>query len=248
MRETALVSAEGLAVSEDVSLAAWIAPRLGGEFGAVGRSAPRGYAAYARVCHPTADRAGRPASWSEVAAATGRRAHPLMQWHALVGANDPVNMAGSHWPGPNPQRGNLEAEILIALCELLALHTATPEDCCLCLWDGYGWLAREPAPLFTAQEWRRPRVELPHRSYLLLTGALAAAAQIASPPFRQSPNLLWPVDRAWCVATELDYDSTLVAGTAQLIDAILRSSSLDAWPVHPDDSLAADADSLNHLA
>jgi hypothetical protein len=171
-----------------------------------------------------------------------------MQWHALVGSSDPLNITGSIWPGPNPQRGNLEPDVLIALCELLGVHTATPQDCCFCLWDGYGWFDREPAPVFTAEEWGRPRVELPHRSYLLLTGALAAASQIASPPFRQSPNLFWPADRAWCVATELNFDSTLVAGTDQLIDAILKSPSFDAWPVQADDSLAANADTINQLA
>jgi hypothetical protein len=243
-----VVSPKDLAVSEDVSPAAWIGPRLGGEFGALGRTVPRGYAAYARICHPTADRGGQPATWSEVAAATGRRAHRLMQWHALVGSSDPLNITGSIWPGPNPQRGNLEPDVLIALCELLGVHTATPQDCCFCLWDGYGWFDREPAPVFTAEEWGRPRVELPHRSYLLLTGALAAASQIASPPFRQSPNLFWPADRAWCVATELNFDSTLVAGTDQLIDAILKSPSFDAWPVQADDSLAANADTINQLA
>jgi hypothetical protein len=237
-----------LVVNEDVSQATWIAPRLGGEFGAVGRTVPRGYGAYARICHPTADRDGWPTKWSEVAAATGRRAHPLMQWHSLVGSSDPVNIAGSIWPGPNPQRGNLEPDVLIALCELLGVHTATPEDCCFCLWEGYGWLDGGPAPAFTAEELSRPRLELPHRSYLLLTGALAAASQTIWPPLRQSPNLFWPVDRTWCAATELDFDSTLVAGTAELIDAILKSPSFDAWRVQPDDSLAADADTINAMA
>jgi hypothetical protein len=249
VRETAVVSPKDLAVSEDVSRAAWIGPRLGGEFGAVGRTVPRGYAAYARICHPTAERDGRRTKWSEVGAATGRRAHRLMQWHSLVGSSDPVNIAGSIWPGTNPHRGNLEPDVLIALCELLGVHTAAPEDCCFCLWEGYGWLDdREPAPLFTAEELSRPRVKLPHRSYLLLTGALPAASQIISPPFRQSPNLFWPADRAWCAATELDFDSTLVAGTAELIETILKSPSFDAWPVHPNDSLAANADTLNQSA
>jgi len=61
----------------------------------------------------------------------------------------------------------------------------------------------------------------------------------------QSPNLLWPVDRSWCVATEIDFDSTLVGGSAELIAAVLANPDLEAFPVRPDDSLQADADTVN---
>jgi hypothetical protein len=257
-----VVAMRDLRVSDDVSPAAWIAPRLSGEFGAVTRTVPGGYEAYVRLCHPVADRERRPVSWSQVAAATDAQAHRLMQWHALVGSRDPLNLAGSVWRGSNPQRGNLEPEALGALCALLGEQTAAAAECFFCLWDGYGWVDSGPtvvrsssagagrredarAPAFSPEELSRPRVDLPQRRYLLLAGALPAAAQIVWPPFRQSPNLFWPADRAWCVATELDFDSTLVAGTTELIDALLEAPALEAWPVQADDSLAADADQIN---
>jgi hypothetical protein len=49
------------------------------------------------------------------------------------------------------------------------------------------------------------------------------------------------------VASEIDFDSTLVGGTEQLIGAILAEPGLDAWAVDPDDSLAYDADKINHV-
>jgi hypothetical protein len=61
----------------------------------------------------------------------------------------------------------------------------------------------------------------------------------------QSPNLIWPADRAWFVASEIDFDSTLVAGTSALIEEILDSPALEAWPVEPGSSLAYDADRVN---
>ena len=91
-------------------------------------------------------------------------------------------------------------------------------------------------------------MELPHRSYLLLVGALPAALQIGWGPLRQSPNLFWPADHAWCAATELDFDSTLLGGTTELIETILATPTLDAWPVQPDDSLAFDADRINQVS
>jgi len=36
-----------------------------------------------------------------------------------------------------------------------------------------------------------------------------------------TPQLIWPDDHAWCVASEIDWDSTLVAGPRPLINAIL---------------------------
>jgi hypothetical protein len=257
---------DDLRVSNDVSAATWIAASLGGKFGVVARTVPRGYPAYVRICHPAADNDGRPVGWSEVAGSTGRQAHPLMQWHALVGSQDSLNMTDSLWRGSNPQRGNLEPEVLGPLCDLLSGHTADPEHCFFCLWDGYGWIGREPTPLrshpaglvrgreepiqpaFSAEQLSRRRVELPHRSYLLLVGALPAALQIGWGPLRQSPNLFWPADHAWCAATELDFDSTLLGGTTELIETILATPTLDAWPVQPDDSLAFDADRINQVS
>lgn len=261
-----------LRVSEDVAAGAWIASRLEGRFGAVTRAVPSGFAAYARICHPATDHVGRPATWSEVARHTGRQAHPLMQWHALVGSADALNMTGSLWPGGDPQRGNLVPEALAHLCHALADHTATPERCFFGLWEGRGWIgggsirpavarpsganaapvsADAPiAPAFSAEELRRPRLRLPSRDYLLLAGPLEAALQIGCWPAPecfapQSPNLFWPADRAWCAASEIDFDSTLVGGTPELVDAILDAPELDAWAVAPDDSLAHDADRVN---
>jgi hypothetical protein len=97
-------------VVEDVSAGEWIAPRLGGAFGAVTLEVPSGYPAYARICHPATDSEGNATSWREVARATGCRAHPLMQWHALVNAADPLDMSDSGlWNGENPNHGNLPA-------------------------------------------------------------------------------------------------------------------------------------------
>ena len=256
---------EDLRVSEDISAAAWIGPRLSSAFGAVTRTVPSGYPSYVRICHPAAERDGSWASWSMVAQATGRQTHPLMQWHALVGSPDPLNMSGSLWRGRDPERGNLIPEILGPLCDLLADLTTTPEHCFFCLWEGYGWIqgglpimravpAGAPIPpAFSLEELSRPRVQLPGRNYLLLFGPLTAPLQIGPWPtadwfIPQSPNLFWPADRAWCVASEIDFDSTLVGGTPQLIDAILQAPTFDSWAVQPDGSLAADADRINSVS
>jgi hypothetical protein len=261
------MNARNLRVVDDVSPADWIAPRLSGRFGAVGLTVPRGYPAYARICHPATNTAGEPATWSQVAEATGRRPHALMQWHALVGSPDYLNVRGSLWDGGNPSRGNLAYRALTVLCDRLAEDAGDEPDCYFCLWEGYdglatyGWLETTLAPysevnarnrhIFTSDELSRPRVHLPGRDYVVLAGPLRNALRIGSFAadlfWPQSPNLFWPAERAWCVASEIDFDSTLVGGSLQLVDALLHTPELDAWPVTADDSLAYDADEINQV-
>jgi hypothetical protein len=134
------MATDGLTVTDDVSLGAWIAPRLRGEFGAVTLAVPSGYPAYARICHPASDPLGRAASWAEVAATMGRQAHSLMQWHALVGSSDPFNFTGSLWPGGDPKRGNLAPQLVDVLAEQLQGHTNDAERCVFAVWFGWAWV------------------------------------------------------------------------------------------------------------
>ncbi|WP_407342012.1 hypothetical protein [Pengzhenrongella phosphoraccumulans] len=229
---------EQVQVLDDVAPAAWLAPLLGGSFGAVARTVPRVFGAYARLLHPAHDEDDRPVRWSDVAARTGRRVHATAQWDALVRWRGPSAEDG-RWPGGEPRIGNLEVDPLVALCDVLGRHTTTPDDCYFCLWEGFGQLHGSPAP----------RVSLPGREYLLLRGRLSAVEDLArfdgDLPGTQSPQLFWPADRAWCVATEIDFDSTLVGGSAELIADLLRTPSLEAWPIGPEDSVASDADRVN---
>jgi hypothetical protein len=242
------MSTDDLTLCDDVSVGAWIAPRLGGNFGAVTRTVPSGFAAYARILHPATD-LDRPVAWAEVAETTGRQVHARVQWHALVGSPDPFNFRGSLWHGGNPARGNLAPELLRSLCAVLGQHTGDAEHCFFGVWEGYG------DPELQRLVASHPRLKLPDdRAYLLVTGSLSAAPDVwhlwLAEKFRfvaQSPNLIWPSDRAWFLASEIDFDSTLVGGTPDLIQDILDSPALESWPVKPDDSLAFDADQINTL-
>lgn len=64
-------------------------------------------------------------------------------------------------------------------------------------------------------------------------------------PFDQTPNIWWPSDRQWCVATEVDLDSTYVGGPAALIDSLLASPSLEALRANDNDSITISSDDVN---
>lgn len=55
----------------------------------------------------------------------------------------------------------------------------------------------------------------------------------------------WPADRAWFVASEIDFDSTVVAGAPELRDGLLSSSALEAFEVPPDGILSLNGDTVN---
>ncbi|MEU6829810.1 hypothetical protein ABZ894_14280 [Nocardia beijingensis] len=161
--------------------------------------------------------------------------------------------------------GDLDAETLRRLCGILAEHTATPEECYFGLWEGFGDiyggssvavafrmdeeadLASAPTvgPAFPPEVIDGPRVRIPARDYLLFRGPLGEAGQWGAadlvPGWSRtinSPNLIWPADRAWFVATEIDVPWTGVAGSAALIEALREDAELDVEEVVPSGELS----------
>jgi hypothetical protein len=65
---------------------------------------------------------------------------------------------------------------------------------------------------------------------VLYRGAIGDAAAFSRPPAMQSPNLWWPDDRAWCVASEIDFRSTYVGGSRALIDRVFDDERFEALP------------------
>jgi hypothetical protein len=255
----------------DVSVADWIAERLRGPLGTVGSVVPRGFAAYARVLHPVELGDGHtPLTWPQVCQLTGRIPHALMQWAAITAPTAEVKFTTAPsgvWDDGDVQVGRLSPPALSALIDVLAPAAGT-QDCFHALWEGWGWVdgsgvsvlsisddgriepAPAPEPGVSAEVWALPRLRLPNRDYLLFCGPLQAALDMGwhgSPSgFEpQSPSLFWPGDHSWCVSTEIDFDSTLVGGSAEVVNAILAAPGLDAGPVEPDDDLTAFADLLN---
>jgi len=115
--------------------------------------------------------------------------------------------------------------------------------------DAVSGLNAFTAPVFPA-EVDAPRAKLPDRGYFLLEGPLNAATDlgctVSDAFFPQSPNLFWPQDHAWCVASEIDLYCTLVAGSEVMVEELLADSRLEAWRVEPDDPIAYDSDKSIH--
>jgi hypothetical protein len=247
--------------SSDVHQAGWIAPRLApwGDEYPITIVVPAGFEAYARVLHPveTPDNGNRLVRWADVAAWSGMPLRQDAQFHSIA-----LPPTAPSRPPPydsqGPQAGSLclpDAEVLAAIARD---WTATPQDCWFCVWDGFGWGAastfttltttgrppeiieepgRDPVPGPVREG---PRVHLPHRDYFLYSGPAEAVAALASldGTWGQGPNLWWPADRAWCVASEIDLQWTYAGGPRGLIDAILADDRIEALPAAPDDPVS----------
>jgi hypothetical protein len=255
--------------SDEVDAADWIPGRLNGFAKNVGSIVPNGFEAYARIFHPGTERPNEREAptvevrWADVAARSGKIAHPEMQFHAI--APPQVDRWYGLEPGVfEPRLGVLSLRQAGALVELLSQHTATPNACWLCLWEGYGYLhpggARWLVSAPRSMRWRRlrlwwlrlslrrrrrypragPRVQLPGRAYLLFKGSVVQARG-----WEDGPNLWWPEDRAWCVASEIDFPYTYVGGSKALIDDILRHPDLEALPATVEDGVNANSDTIN---
>lgn len=116
---------------------------------------------------------------------------------------------------------NWDDQVLAAVLDVLAAHTATPEDGCWCLWDGY----REHRP--------GPRVRIPHRDHLLFRGPVTRlpdwgpeATSSVSPPAAG-----WPADRAWFLAFDVDPAWLAVGGTEAAVDALVADPRVRALHV-----------------
>ena len=93
---------------------------------------------------------------------------------------------------------------------ILEAHTTMPGLGYAAVWEG--WTGREPAPA-------APRVAIPHRTMLLFTGpvdelrdAPALAWFGSASGVFQEPHLVWPEDRAWCLACEVDEEIEFSVG------------------------------------
>lgn len=149
------------------------------------------------------------------------------------------------------------------LFDVLGRHTATPDDCYFCLWDGYGELGSPgPAPLATSQArvsveapppGARParartrpatpdaagKVVLPERAYYLFHGRLSDAGDWgALNPWAYMDDapesaFTWPVDHAWCVAKDVDSHWAGIAATPAIIDQLVADPRLDVVRADP---------------
>ena len=116
---------------------------------------------------------------------------------------------------------------------MLRAFTRTPEQCWFCIWTGYGGI-----------EDREDGAEIHHpldRDYFVSSGAIEAVTSFED----DGPNIWWPDDRAWCVASEIDLAGTYIGGSTACIEGLIESKRLEVYALTVDDRVDIRADVVN---
>src|SRR5262245_10400071 len=218
-------------VAPTAEAAAWIPTHLHPFAQDVGSVIPPGFAAYARIFHPplrlAADGTETPVRWRDIAAANERSIEAEIQLLGSLAEPTQLSSSGHVLWDQQPDLGSLPRTVAVRLAETLAGHTQTPEACWFAVWEGFADLRPQvrTAPVFS----------VPHRSFFLCEGTLEEAGSTFSQSdwHYRSPNLWWPADRAWCVATEIDFPWTYVGGPIPCIQQLLNDSELEVVITRP---------------
>jgi hypothetical protein len=181
----------------------------------VASAVPGHFEAYARVFHPYLDERNGlrgVCSWRELAA----RAQVDIESRLIYEKVERFVPWSAH-----ASRGTLPSGLISPLIEHLKLATTTPDDCWFAEWEGFGG-SIVPGSL-------GPKLDLPARRYHVFAGPIEGAhSNFASVWFaHQSPNLWWPADHAWCVATDVDDHWSYIGGARSCIDSLLADSQFE---------------------
>jgi hypothetical protein len=165
---------------------------------------------------------------------------------------DPTSVGQSENDVDRDEDAPSDGDQLRALLEVLVQHTATPDDLYFCLWDGWGLdgggvdvdgrgTRRVEQPSFAPEVLAAPRVVVPHRAYLLFRGPLSELGDWGEadrwpghprtcPP---EPAFVWPADRAWCVAKDVDPHWAGIGAGDHVVDRLLVHPVLDVVRADP---------------
>ncbi len=118
-----------------------------------------------------------------------------------------------------------DAELLQAAAQTLSDESGTPDDLYILFWGGYPF---DP-PLVLAGD---SRLEIPGMGeYVLARGSVSDwNAWIAEGNDRYPAAFLWPADRAWCFAYDVDVHFVGVGASERAFDLLAKSGlEVDRW-------------------
>ena len=235
---------------EDPTELKWLLPRFTGTHRQLTMHVPDGYQSHCRILHRPQGAPDRPSiRWRDIAAHTGAIIHPGVQWHRLIGSATTDEDAGTvigdlyeDWNGYAPSIGQLDNTQFHIVADLLTRHTGTAKQVFFGFWEGSGYFNSRDGTFFADVDTTRFR--LGGREQIVVRGDLAAISRLRPDP-RPTPNAMWPADRTWYLATEVDFDSTIIAGDQNLMSDLLTHAELEVLRAPLDLDLTCYGDTIN---
>jgi hypothetical protein len=204
------------------------------------------YPAFTRIFHPVPRRSGLgEGSWRGLSVEAGLVWHSQVQF-AHLSKSEEYN---------DPWLGNLGYHRLHRLTQIL--RRAEDARCVVALWEGDSWISsrvREDVDSehvgIDAGAWdQAARLACPNRrTFRLFESSLPDVSNfgVRQAMFTQKqPTILWAADHSFTLATDPDYDSTILASDRDIQAEVLRDNDLEALGIDAGGSLLANADVLN---
>lgn len=217
-----MIFGEGLVAPSAAPSTDWIDDACRSSPGTVGALVPNDFEAHLRIWPPpeSDDFWEAYAAVHRAVAAAGERhtSTPDLAWFAIWDGHGWVGGTSVAWSTPPAD----SAEQRARRAEVARLRAEN---------------ARRAAAVEAALA-ELPTVDRPHRRYHVVSGPLAAVGDLRAPDERrwQNPDLWWPDDRSWFVATDVDFWSLYVGGSsafaADLLDTL--PAGIRAQPVSLD--------------
>ncbi|MFZ4843000.1 hypothetical protein [Mycetocola saprophilus] len=214
---------------------------------------PQGFEAYLRILHPAAgpslgeEELPRPVTWSDIAAGTGIALQPETTWRELAGGPwDNVDVPGMGTVHP-PAEGRLDQSSMIQLGKYLGETADKSTPIIAGFWDGWEPLANNASAPVEGVTRLEGSYSVNQGQYLFYTfspESLSTAQWMDSVEFGWAegngitPSFLFPLNRAWCFATDLDQNSSLLGGPRSLVDPLLELNQLEALAIDQDADLS----------
>lgn len=157
--------------------------------------------------------------------------HPLVQWGDLVAGFDGLSRSDHE-----PEEGRVPPATLEAILD----HCPAEGDVIHAVWNGWGSWDELVDPKTLMPGWGG-------RDYRLHAGPKGAHTTWPgmSGHRGRTASLIWPTDHSWCIATEIDWDSTLVACSDVVGAGILDDPRLEAFEIAYDSDLSISGDTVN---
>lgn len=215
----------------ETSTAEWALSRQSDSIRNIRFLVPSGYQSYCRILHRVNHNDGSMRTWKSYADSSGTRIYPDTKWVDLARHDSVPERVG-------PMQVHLDDFSFERFLRLAIDHldSDVSDQCIAGYWVGRTSLMED---MVHGTEMPQP-VTLGRREHVLFSLSLRSLLDaFLEEPFGpvEPPGILWLEDRSWYVATEVDYDSTIVGGSAAFVSSLVGDESLEAIEVDLDTDL-----------
>lgn len=210
----------------DTSIAQWAHDRQSGDPRRVDFQVPSGFERYCRILNRV-DPQGKELPWSHFSRSAGVPMHPGIQWHE-------IERECTESIGSRPEEGTMDQVSFSSFLQVVRNWSESDIGLIAGFWVGKYKFAMSGIALST--------IRLGLQQQVLFRVNIGSLMQAVNGGRSEFPGILYPDDESWYMSTNTDYNSTLVGGSFEFVQALLTERSIETLEVSPGLDLTYSAD------